>query len=110
MQDVDRYISNFPSDIRERLNLIRFTFYEELPEVSETIRYNMPSFKVGTSHIYYAAYKKHISLHAIYGINEIEAKLALYRAKGTQDTLHFPHNKPIPFDLIKEIIRLKEKS
>jgi uncharacterized protein YdhG (YjbR/CyaY superfamily) len=45
----------------------------------------------------------------LYGLNEIEDELREYRAKGTKDSLHFLHNKPLPIELIKKIIELKSK-
>ena len=67
------------------------------------------AFTVGKHHLYFAAYKKHIGFYPVYGLPEIEEQITPYRAKGTKDSLHFPRNKPLPVELIKEIIRLKER-
>lgn len=54
-----------------------------LPEIEEIIRYNMPAYKVGKHHLYFAAYKKHIGFYPVYGLTEIEELISMYRAKKT---------------------------
>lgn len=107
MNDVDKYIFNFDIEIQDRLNTIRQVFIDTLPNAQECIRYNMPSFKVGKYHLYYAAFKKHIGFYPISGLPEMENEIAFYRAKGTKYSLHFMHNKPLPLELIEKIIKLK---
>jgi uncharacterized protein YdhG (YjbR/CyaY superfamily) len=107
LNNVAQYIAQFEPEIKDRLTVLRQVFLEALPGTEESIRYNMPSFTVGKYHLYFAAYKKHIGFYPVYGLPEIEDQIAPYRAKGTKDSLHFPHNKPLPVELIKEIIRLK---
>ena len=109
MNEVEKYITQFEREINDRLTVLRQLFFEVLPGTEESIRYNMPAFTVGKHHLYFAAYKKHIGFYPVYGLPEIEEQITPYRAKGTKDSLHFPHNKPLPVELIKEIIRLKEK-
>ena len=109
MNEVEKYIAQFEPEIRERLTILRQVFFEVLPGTEECIRYRMPAFTVGKHHLYFAAYKKHIGFYPVYGLPEIEDQITSYRAKGTKDSLHFPHTKPLPVELIKKIIKLKEK-
>ena len=109
MNDVAQYIGQFDPEIKDRLTVLRKLFFEVLPGTEESIRYNMPAFTIGKHHLYFAAYKKHIGFYPVYGLPEIEDQIAPYRAKGTKDSLHFPHNKPMSVSLIREIIKLKEK-
>jgi uncharacterized protein YdhG (YjbR/CyaY superfamily) len=109
MTEVEKYIAQFEPEVKERLTVLRLLFFEVLPGTGESIRYNMPAFTVGKHHLYFAAYKKHIGFYPVYGLPEIEELITPYRAKGTKDSLHFHHNKPLPVELIKEIIRLKER-
>lgn len=88
---------------------MRALFFEVVPGTEESIRYNMPAYNVGRHHLYFAAYKKHIGFYPVYGLTEIEDDVSRYRAKKTKDSLHFPHNKPLPVDLVRKIIALKEK-
>lgn len=107
MSEVEQYVAQFEPEIKARLECLRKLFFEVLPETEECIRYNMPAYKVGKHHLYFAAYKKHIGFYPIYGFTEIEGEISEYKAKKTKDSLHFPHNKPLPVELIRKIIRLK---
>jgi len=107
MNEVEQYISQFEPEIQERLNVLRKLFFEVLPETKESIRYKMPAFTVGKYHLYFAAYKHHIGFYPVYGLTEIENEILEYRAKKTKDSLHFSHDKPLPVDLVKKIIKSK---
>ena len=109
MNEIDTYIAQFAPEIQSRLTELRQLFLQVCPGCKETIRYNMPSYKLGKQHLYFAAYKKHIGFYPVYGLTELEHQLSAYRAKGTKDSLHFMHNTPLPVELIREIIRLKSQ-
>jgi uncharacterized protein YdhG (YjbR/CyaY superfamily) len=105
MTEVEKYILQFNPEVQEKLNALRKVFFEVLPYVTESMRYNMPAFKVGKHHLYFAAYKKHIGFYPVYGMPELEEKISAYRAKNTKDSLHFMLDKPLPIALIKTIIK-----
>lgn len=107
IRDIDAYIAGFPSAVAERLTQIRNLVHGTVPGAEESIRYNMPAFKLNTKHLYIAGYKKHIGMYPMYGMKSIEKELAPYRGENTKDSLHFPHDKPLPLDLIKKIARMK---
>lgn len=109
MTEVEKYIQQFELEVQEKLNSLRQLFFDVLPDTEERIRYNMPAFKVGKHHLYFAAYKKHIGFYPVYGLTEIEDQVSEYRAKNTKDTLHFMLDKPLPIEFIKTIIKLKSK-
>lgn len=109
MTEVEKYIQQFDPSVQEKLNTLRQMFFEVLPDTEESIRYKMPAFKVGKHHLYFAAYKKHIGFYPVYGLTEIEAEICEYRAKNTKDSLHFMLDRPLPIELIKNIIILKSK-
>lgn len=105
--EIDQYIDQFEPNVQAKLRTLRQLFFDLIPECEESIRYKMPAYKVGKHHLYFAAYKKHIGFYPVYGLNELEDQIAAYRAKGTKDSLHFRHDKPLPIELIKDIIRKK---
>jgi uncharacterized protein YdhG (YjbR/CyaY superfamily) len=109
MNEVELYISQFKPEIQSRLEILRQLFFEVLPDTEESIRYEMPAFKVGKHHLYFAAYKKHIGFYPVYGLTEIEEEVPEYKAKKTKDSLHFMLDKSLPIELIKKIITLKSK-
>jgi uncharacterized protein YdhG (YjbR/CyaY superfamily) len=104
---VDSYISAFDPEIQARLNTLREIFLEVLPDTEESISYKIPCYTVGNNNLYFAGYKKHIGFYPVYGFEEIEDELSHFRAKGTKNSLHFLHSKPLPIALITKIIQLK---
>jgi uncharacterized protein YdhG (YjbR/CyaY superfamily) len=106
-KNIDEYIAGFPSDVQEILKKIRMTIRKAAPEAEETISYQIPTFTLkGKYLIYFAAYKKHIGLYpAPRGIEEFKKELSLY--EGGKGTVRFPLDKPIPFGLIKRIVKFR---
>lgn len=103
---IDDYISNFPEETQRVLNQIQEIIREAAPEAEETISYQIPTFKLnGKYFIYFAGWKSHVSLYPIpEGDNEFQKEITPYVAgKGT---LKFPLEKPIPYELIKKVVRL----
>lgn len=108
-RDIDEYIAGFPDDVQEKLNKIRMTIRKAVPAAEETISYKIPTFNLkGKYLIYFAAYKKHIALYpAPIGNAEFNEEIAPYESgKGT---LQFPLGKPIPFHLIRKIVKYRAK-
>ncbi len=103
---VDAYIAGFPPDVRVRLEAIRAAIRAAAPGATEVISYQMPAFRLRTTFIYYAGYEHHTSLYpAPFGVEEFAADLARYGAgKGT---LRFPHDQPLPLDLIERVTRFR---
>jgi uncharacterized protein YdhG (YjbR/CyaY superfamily) len=106
--NIDEYISVFPESTRKILEQIRLTIKKAAPEAEETIKYSMPAFTLYGNLVYFAAFKNHISLYpAPSGDDAINNELSLYRA--AKSTLRFPLDKPIPYDLIRRVVKLRIK-
>jgi uncharacterized protein YdhG (YjbR/CyaY superfamily) len=108
-KDIDDYIAGFPEDVQKILKKVRTTIRQAAPDAEETISYQIPTFKLnGRYLIYFAGFKNHISLYpAPRGAMEFKKELAAY--EGGKGTVQFPLDKPIPFDLIKRIVKFKVK-
>jgi uncharacterized protein YdhG (YjbR/CyaY superfamily) len=103
---VEDYIAAFPVDIQAILRQIRATIRAAAPDAQETIKYKMPAFVMDGFLVSFAAYKKHIGLYpAPSGDEAFNERLAPYRAE--RSSVRLPLNKPIPYDLIEEIVRLR---
>ena len=109
MNEVEQYIANFEPEVQERLYALRQLFYELKPDVTESISYKIPAYKLGKHSLYFAAYKNHIGFYPVYGLDGMEEEIRPYRAKSAKHSLHFPHNKPLPLELVKAIIVEKSK-
>lgn len=100
---IDEYIADFPEDIQEILQNIRQLIHETVPEATEKISYQMPTFYLNGNLVHFAAFKNHIGFYPTpSGITAFEEELAPYKkAKGSAN---FPLNKPIPYDLIRQMV------
>ena len=108
---VDDYISTFPEDIQAILEKVRQAIHKAAPDAVETMSYGMPTFDLNGKHlVFFAGWKHHISLYPLpAGDEAFQQQISHYkRAKGT---IQFPLDKPIPYDLVKQIVTLlmKEK-
>jgi uncharacterized protein YdhG (YjbR/CyaY superfamily) len=97
---VDEYIASFPADVQERLQGVRRAMRAAAPGTEEAISYGIPTFMLdGRYLIYFAGWKRHISVYPIPAVNaQLDKEIERYKAgKGT---LRFPLNEPIPYELI----------
>ncbi len=104
-KNIDEYIDNYTPDVQEILKRIRKISKEIVPDGEEVISYGIPTIKLNGKYVvYFAAFAKYISIYpVIHDDPKLSKKLETYRAG--RGTLHFPLDKPIPYDLIKEIIK-----
>ena len=108
-ETIDEYIASFPSDVQAILQKILQTIKKTAPGAEEAIRYGIPTFNLnGRYLIYFAAYKKHIGLYPVpTGGAEFNKQISAYQTgKGT---LQFPLEKPIPYSLIKQMVKFSIK-
>ncbi len=107
-RDINEYISTFPNEVQEVLLQIRETIHQAVPEATETVRYQMPTFQLKGNFIHFAAFKNHIGLYlAPPGIEAFEKELAAY--KTGKGSVQFPLDKPIPNQLIAAIVKFRAK-
>jgi uncharacterized protein YdhG (YjbR/CyaY superfamily) len=112
MNEIDSYIEGFPADVRERLRAIRGIVRELAPQATERICMRIPTFDLnGKWLVHYAGFEKHIGFYPQpEGIVAFKDKLTGY--KTSKGTIQFPLDKPLPTDLIREIVayRVQEQS
>ncbi|PPD58347.1 iron chaperone [Dehalogenimonas etheniformans] len=108
-KSTDEYIKSFPADIQGILEEIRRVIKGAAPESTEVISYGMPGFKLDNHLLlWFAAFKDHISLFPTSsGVDAFKAKLKEF--KVSKGTIQFPLDKPIPYDLIREITGFRVK-
>ena len=105
---IDEYIAGFPKDVQDILQKIRGIIKEAAPEAEETIKYQIPTFVLNGNLVHFAAFQKHIGFYPTpSGIEHFKKALAAYNsAKGS---VQFPLDSPIPYDLIKKVVRFRVK-
>lgn len=105
-KDIDAYIAQFPPAVQEILQRVRETMRAAAPEAEEVISYQMPAFRQHGILVYFAAWKQHIGLYPpISGDPAIEKAVAKYA--GPKGNLQFPLDEPMPYQLIKRIVKLR---
>lgn len=107
-QTVDDYMAGFPSQIQSILQQIRSIIRETVPNAEEVIAYQMPTYRLHGNLVHFAAFKHHIGFYPTpTGVAAFEQELAPYKyAKGS---IRFPLDQPIPYELIRRIVELREK-
>ena len=105
---IDEYIVTFPKAIQAILEELRQAIRESAPNAEEAISYQMPTFRLNGNLVYFAAFKNHVSFFPTSSaIEAFKDKLSPY--KISKGTVRFPMNEPIPFPLIKEMVRFRVK-
>lgn len=104
---MEEYLQQFEGVCRDRLSQVRQIILKEAPDAVESISYGMPAYKTfGKPLVYFAGYAKHIGLYATpSGHAAFEAELASY--KQGKGSVQFPHNQPLPEDLIRRIVAFR---
>jgi len=103
---IDEYISQFPPEIQEILATLRKVIKESAPDAEEKISYQMPTFVLHGNLVHFAAYKNHIGFYPTpSGIEAFKNELSDY--KGAKGSVQFPVGRPLPYELISEIVKFR---
>lgn len=107
MNEIDTYINGFPAEVQERLTTVRELIREIAPQATERICMRMPTYDLnGKWLVHFAGYEKHIGFYPQPdGIVAFQDKLTEY--KTSKGAVQFPLDKPLPLDLIREIVRYR---
>lgn len=105
---MDKYIAAFPNNIQEILKKLRQTIRESAPNAEETVRYGIPTFRQNGNLVHFAAFKRHIGFYPTPSvIAAFKKELSAYKqAKGS---VRFQIDEPIPFGLVKKIVKYRVK-
>jgi uncharacterized protein YdhG (YjbR/CyaY superfamily) len=106
MNALDKYISEFPEEVRKILDQVRETIKNVATDATETINYGIPTFKMGGNLVHFAGFKHHIGFYpGPSGIEAFKSELSAY--KGAKGSVQFPLDKPIPYELIGRIVKFR---
>ena len=108
IRTIDEYIATFPESIQEILQEIRRTIKESAPQAQEAISYRIPTFQLNGNLVHFAAFKDHIGFFPTSsGVDAFQKELSGYET--SKGTIRFPLDKPIPFDLIRKMVKFRVK-
>ncbi|WP_286592412.1 DUF1801 domain-containing protein [Sphingobacterium sp. N143] len=101
---IDEYINQFEGDKKNYLIQVRKLIAETAPSsVTETISYQMPTFRYNGNLIHFAMNKQHLGLYP--GPQAIEHFAAqLKEFKTSKGAIQIPLDQPIPKKLIHDIV------
>lgn len=103
---IDSYITQFPSDVQDRLQQLRKTILKLAPGATEAMSYQIPTFKLNGNLVHFAAFKKHIGFYpGAAGIAAFQDELAGY--KSAKGSVQFPLDQALPLDLVKKIVKFR---
>lgn len=108
-KNIDEFIGNFPPDVQIILEKLRKTIQETAPGTEEAIRYGIPTFRLNDENlVHFSAFQKHIGFYPTpSAIVAFKKDLSAY--KGAKGSVQFPFDKPIPFDLVRRIVKYRVK-
>ncbi|WP_319467611.1 DUF1801 domain-containing protein [uncultured Trichococcus sp.] len=103
---IDDYINQYPEEVRAALEKLRQTIKEEAPDAIEKISYQMPTFYLNGNMVHFAVQKNHIGFYpAPSGVAAFKEELTDY--KTSKGAIQFPLTKPIPYELVRQIVRFR---
>jgi uncharacterized protein YdhG (YjbR/CyaY superfamily) len=103
---IDEYIAAYPPEVQAILQQVRATIREAAPDAQEAMKYRLPTFTLKGNLVHFGAFKKHIGFYpAPSGLEQFREELSAY--EGSKGAVRFPLDEPIPYDLIREIVRFR---
>jgi uncharacterized protein YdhG (YjbR/CyaY superfamily) len=111
---IDEYISSCATSVQPVLKKLRATIKKAAPKATERISYGMPYYEYGGKGyegrlIYFAAFKKHISLFITPRHSEtVPVEMQAYHV--SKATYQFTLDQPLPFALIETTVKTLVKA
>ena len=106
--NVRHYLASLPPDSRRHMRKLREIIRGAAPRAVEVVSYGIPAFKVdGRVLVYYAGWKKHVSLCPMTGAIRRAHARALKPYKTSKGTVQFPLDAPLPAALVRRLVKAK---
>lgn len=103
---VDEYIAMYPGNVQSILKKLRQTIRESASGAQEVISYQIPTFKLNGNLVHFGVFEDHIGFFPTpTGKEAFKKELSKY--KGGKGTVQFPLDKPIPYDLVRKIVKFR---
>ena len=100
---VDEYIASLEKPAKEIISHMYEVAQQVLPDATQEMSYAMPSLKYKSkSLIAIMANKNFLSLYPFGGVEKLGLDLSAYEC--TRGSIHFSKDKPIPDDLLRNIV------
>lgn len=105
---VEEYIENYDGEVRQRMISLRELILGCSPDITEKISWAMPTFVLNGNLVHFAVGAHHLGFYpAPSAIEAFAEQLAEY--KTSKGAVQFPYNKPMPYDLIRDMVMFRVK-
>jgi uncharacterized protein YdhG (YjbR/CyaY superfamily) len=105
MNEIDQYILKYSEELQLKLQEIRNIIREAAPEATEKISWQMPTFYLNGNLVHFAMHKTHIGFYPGPSVESFKDKLGEY--KNSKGAIQFPLSKPLPKELITDIVKFR---
>lgn len=108
---IDEYILLYGEDVQERMKKLRAIILSCSVDITEKISWGMATFVLNGNLVHFAGEKQHIGFHpGPSAIQAFEDRLKNY--KHSKGTVQFPYDKPMPYDLVRDMtmMRVREQT
>ncbi len=103
---VDEYIAQYPVDVQVIMQKIRAVIKESAPQAQERISYAMPGFYQNGMLVWFGGHKDFIGFYPTgEGVEAFKDQLSGFTI--TKGAVHFPLDKPIPYDLVRKMVKYR---
>ncbi len=100
------YLADFPPEVRERLEALRTLILRVVPEATEKMAYGMPAYHFHGPLVYFGAHARHLGFYPTASGMLFWERLG-QPYKTSKGAVQFPHNRPLPLDLIEKLVRFR---
>lgn len=103
---VEGYIKAIPATQRKEFISFHETILATAKDAESCMSYGMPAIKLHGIVVYYANWEKHMAIYPMpSALKEFASSLGAYVT--SKSTIQFPHGKPLPKKLIKDIVKFR---
>ena len=102
----DEYIAQHEGEVRSRMEKLRSLILSCSADITEKISWGMPTFVLNGNLVHFAAGKNHIGFYP--GASGVEFFISETTAfKHSKGAVQLPNNKPVPYDLIRNVVQFR---
>ncbi len=104
IDSMDAYVRSFPADIQAKLQAIRAAIQAAVPDATEKISWQMPTFYRKGNLVHFAVHQHHIGLYpGASGIEHFQAEFVARGYQSSKGAVQFPLQEQPPLELIARI-------
>lgn len=104
---VDEYLEGVPEEARAALERLRKVIKAAAPKATETVSYQIPTFKYHGMLVGFAAFKNHLSFFVMSPFLMDAHRDELKAYDTAKATIRFQADKPLPTALVKKLVKAR---